>query len=337
MKKNIVALSFFSFLVICGSFYLLVSLLTKYKEQDLEKLTIEKTRSAVTVIIPSINKALENGDDIALLINIESLSRFENIASSFILDQNNKVIIHNKTDQWNTERKSDIYERAAGYGADLVQATTDKELMLFSAPLEMKHTLCCIISMQKAHENAKYWKIRYFTVAAAFALLITIILYFLSKLFVLLPYRRTKAALEKSSAEEIRKDGYNEITDIFLTENEKAAKKISMLEEDNESLSKIIEHYSGAKNEEYAVFIILNSLNNIVYAVDETGIFLKEEFSKGSHILETAANAEIIKLIEKAGKKPGEEVFADINNIPVTAISIGKEDEIYGTIIKNDK
>lgn len=338
MKKNVFALSFFTFLAVAGFFYLFSELLSKYKAEELEKLTIEKTRAAVNISLYPLNKAIENSDDIALLINIESLSRFENISSCFILDRNNTVIIHNNPAEWNSERKSAVYDTAVNYDAQLVQQTPDADHLLFSAPAAKDYTLCCIVSIRSAKEAAKNWKIRYYTIAAAAALAISFIVYFLAKLFIALPFARTKkslqqASLQQASAENIQSGKYNEITDLFLKENEKNSRIIKALEENKINLTAIIEHLAGARSAGLQAFIILDSDDNIVYAFDGTKI-LKDGFKTGQNIMEAASMPELIKIIAEMKDKKAE-VDETIGELTVKISSvINAESKISASIIK---
>jgi len=180
-------------------------------------------------------------------------------------------------------------------------------------------------------------KIRYYTVGAAAAVLIALIVYLLAKLFVLFPFNRTKKALEKQSAADIKKGKYDEITDIFVTENEKSGRQIAALESDNKNLSAIIEYYFGLSGGEHLAFIILNSANNIVSAYDGTGEFLKKDFAKGTNILEAVLAPELLKLVDISNGKPGYEVTDSVLNRTVTVVSIGDKGSVSGTIIKVTK
>jgi len=336
MKKNIVLLSFLSLIVVCGTFYPLVEFLSKNKAKDLEILAVEKAKSAIKVIIPSFNKALENSDDINLLINVESVAKIKNITACFILNKDGKVIIHNNTSEWNTERNSEIYNKAMKQRTDLLQQMPDKNLLLFSEPLINDCMLFCTFSIQKAKETAKYWKIKYYAVFSFFAALIVIILYFLSKLLVLKPFNKTKKALEQKSTEDIKDGKYDEITDIFVTEREKIAKELEILKETKESLSKIIEYLQETSYKDSLALIILNSLNEVVYVYDNTpeGNILKKDFKKGGHIFEVSGNSNLVNIVTKANKNPGKEIDEIFENHKISAASIDAGGKAAGTIIK---
>ncbi|MCL2484897.1 MAG: hypothetical protein FWF00_07175 [Endomicrobia bacterium] len=329
MKKNIIVLTFFAFLAVGGIFYFLTGLLSNNKESDLENLTVEKARAVVNFNIGTINKAIEESDDLALLHAIESIAKVENISSCFILDKNNKVIIHNNTNDWNSVKKDSTYDRAINYDGELTQIMTDGNSMLFSSHLVKDYTLCCVFSIQKAQDDSRFWRIKYFTIAAGTLFLITAIFYFLAKLFIVWPFARMKKSLEKHTAEEIKKDAYNEITDIFATERDKYGKTIKTLQTDNESLAKIIE-YSYMSGEQYQAFIILNASDNIVFAYDKTEKFLKKGFETGKHIVESSLNPKIIEIVNTAAENPGKETELVIDSHKITAVSVHSQ----GTIIK---
>lgn len=334
MKKNIILLNFVFLLVMGAVFYLSAYQLSKLKASDLEHLAIEKARSAVKVSVPSINRAIQNSDDISVLTNVESISKLENVASAFILDGNNTVIIHNNTNEWNSKREGEIYDRALKYKGELLQLSYDKDHILFSVPVDKGYVLCCIFSTRKASEKAGYWKIKYFTVAAVTGAALIIILYFLSKLFIVLPFQRTKRKIEKGAFEASKEEKYDEIADMFATENEKARQKIKALQQDKDNLTKIIEYYLGRQLRNYKLLIILDSSNGIVYSHDDTGKFLKKDFSENSNILEAALLPEIIDMVSESYEIPGTEVSGFIGEDTVTALALGEKDKIFATIIK---
>jgi len=337
MKKNITLLSFFSLILICGIFYPMIKFFSKDKAKDLEILAVEKAKSAIKVIIPSFNKALENSDDINLLMNIESVAKIKNITVCFILNKEGKVIIHNNTSEWNTERNSEIYNKAIKKRTEFLQQTSDKNILLFSQPLINNCTLFCMFSIQKAKETAKYWEIKYYTVFSFSALIIAIILHFLSKLFILIPFNKTKKALEHKSVEDIKKGKYNEIADIFVIEREKTARKIELLEGDRENLTDIIEYLQKDFSKDSLAFIILNSLNKVVYARDNTGNILKKNNTeRDRHILEISENSNFINIVTKANENPGKEITESFENYVITALSINAcntSNKIVGTIV----
>ncbi|MCL2144941.1 MAG: hypothetical protein FWH43_05575 [Endomicrobia bacterium] len=334
MKKNVILLNFVFLLILSGIFYLLTSQLAKYKAADLEHLTIEKARSAVNVSVPSVNRAIQNSDDILLLTNIEAIAKLENVTSSFILDRDNTVIIHNNISDWNSKRKGDIYDTAVNYNGELLQLSYDKDHILFSVPLAKDYTLCCIFSMQKASENARNWKIKYFTVAFIAVFLAVFLLHLLSKLFIIMPFDRTKKKIEKGALETAKDGKYDEIADMFATENEKYLQKINALQHDKKSLTKIIEYYMGSSSQNYKLLVIMDSSNNVVYAYDKTAKFLKKDFAENGNIIEASASTEMLALISKSSESPNTEVSETIESYDMTVLALDDSSNIFATIVK---
>jgi hypothetical protein len=336
MRKNIIFLSFIILLFICGIFYPIVNLLSKDKAKDLQNLVLEKVQTALKIIVPRLNKAIQNSDDISLILNIESLANIENISSSFILDKNNRVIIHNNTYEWNTERHSKIYNEAVIQRKALVQKIPDTNSFLLSEPIKNDNTLLCIVSVQQIEEIIKYWKIKYYSIASAITILITIVIYFLSKLLILFPFNRAKKSFE-NKFENTKNEKYNEMTDTLTTENNKISKKIEKFEEDYKNLIKIIE-YSYTTSINYSLaFIILNSLNEIIYSYDSTGKIVKNNSTKNKqHIIEAVKDPDIVNVIIKANENPGDKVIviSKAGNYKISAISINKDNKIVGTVVK---
>ncbi|MDR2191766.1 MAG: hypothetical protein LBO62_02640 [Endomicrobium sp.] len=333
MKKNIVALCFVLFAALCASFYFITDFLIKQKSDELINLTIEKTRSAVNISVLNINKSIESSDDIALLSNIDNLAKYDSINSCFILDRDNKVIIHNNTNDWNQVRKSEQYDRAINYDGQLVQTTPDKDHLLFSKPIAKDYTLFCIISIEKASETVKIWRIKYYAAAAATAFVITFVVYLFAKLFILIPFNRTKRRLENANGENIKNEKYDEISDLFLSERKKFEDKISSLEEENKNLALIIKYFLLRGKETCAAAIALNGANNIICAYDKTEKILKKDFSVGDNIIEALLNPDLLKIISKAAETPNGEIAADYGEIEIKAFSVSDGEKISGTIL----
>ncbi|MDR1086759.1 MAG: hypothetical protein LBL16_00665 [Endomicrobium sp.] len=196
MKKNIIFLSFFTLLFICGIFYPIVNLLSKDKAKDLQSLILQKAQTELKITVPHLNKSIQNSDDINLLSNIELLANFPNIVSCFILDRDRKVIIHNNTNEWNTEKHSSIYDKAVIQRKELIEEMSNNNFFLLSEPLGNDHTLIAIVSVKKSKELAKYWQIKYYSIASSVTIMITFILYFLSRFLILSPFNRIKKVLK---------------------------------------------------------------------------------------------------------------------------------------------
>ena len=106
------------------------------------------------------------------------------------------------------------------------------------------------------------------------------------------------------------------------------------MQQDKNSLTKIIEYYLGRELRNYKLLIILDSSNGIVYSYDNTDKFLKKDFSENGNILEAALLPEIIDMVSKSYEILGTEVNGFIGEDTVTALALGEKDKIFATIIK---
>jgi hypothetical protein len=338
MKKNIAALCFILLAALCAAFYFLTDYLIKDKSDSLENLIVEKTRAAARTSLMDINKSIENSDDISLLSNIDNLAKLEGIDSCFILDADNKTIIHNNTYDWNQTRKSPEYDRAISYRVgELVQAAPGKDRLLFSAPLIKDRTLFCIISIEKAQDTLKIGKIKDYGAAALTAFVITFIVYIFAKLFILFPFNRTKKRLEAATAENTKNEKYDEISDMFLSERKKYEEKIFALKENGENMSKIIRRFLSGYEKDYEAAIALNESNNIIYAYDKTQAILKDDFVLGNNIIESLLNPDLLKIISKAAETPNTEITAEDGTVKINVVSVSYGENASGTIITANK
>jgi hypothetical protein len=334
VKKNIIFLSFFLLIILCAIFYPLTNILFKNKAKELEFLETEKVKAQINALLPYFNKALENSDDINLITNIENLSKLENITSCFILDSKKKVLIHNNTSQWNKEKNSQIYNTAITKKAYTIQKTGNTEILLISQPLILDYTLCCIVSIKKALENAKYWQIKYFTTAISSTILILMSFYFLAKLIILLPFNRIKKSLENQYLKDYSDNNYNEITEIFIKQKDKESKKMQMLLQENKSLNEIIKYVQDEHKENNLALIILNSFKQIIYAYDDTKVFLKENFKINNHIFENSSNTTLINIVSFLNQNLNDEIIEHFQNFTITAQTIKDSNTLFGIIIK---
>jgi hypothetical protein len=337
MKKNIIFLSFFLLIILCTVFYPLTIAVSKNKAKELKFLETEKVKAQINALLTYFNKAIENQDDINLITNIENLLKLENITSCFILDSKNKVLIHNNTSQWDREKNSQIYNTAIAKKVYTIQKTDNAEILLLSQPLISDYTLCCVVSIKKALENAKYWQIRYFTISISSTILILILFYFLTKLIILSPFNRIKKSLEDQYLKDYTDNSYNEITDIFIKQKDKESKKIQMLLQENKNLNEIIKYIQNEYKENNLALIILNSFKHILYAYDDTKIFLKENFKINNHIFESSSNTTLINMISFLNQNLNYEVIEHFQNFTITAQTINNNNTLFGIIIKINK
>ncbi|MDR0822582.1 MAG: hypothetical protein LBN20_02220 [Endomicrobium sp.] len=195
MKKNVFALSFLVFLISAVVLYFIVSFLSKDKENDLVNFDIENAKTQIYLTIPQINKNIENSDDMGLLINIQLLSKLENISLISVLDKTGAAIIPNNQSELHFDASA--YTNAARANTSLIQKMDNKNVVLISAPLSGGYTLLCLVSIENAVKSASHRKIIYYGAAGAFDLFIFLSIYLLSRILIIFPFNRKDKALQK--------------------------------------------------------------------------------------------------------------------------------------------
>lgn len=325
-------------LAMCGVFYPVVEFLSEQKLGDLEKADILNAKTAVRVCIPSINKSLEQFDDIDLLSYISSIARVDNISSCTILDRSGNIELNSKgaVAANGADLKSKIYVNALNSNEEILQKIpSNSNHLLFSVPLTNNNFMFCILSVERAKEMAKYWKIKYYVIAIFTTMILAFALYFIAKFTILIPFDKTKKDLERLPLNEIKSGKYNSLVDVFVYKSAKEREHLILTQENNESLKKIVLKLQVDLSKEYDIFVILDFLNNVVFAKDFKSMFLKESYYAGSdHIFEIAKSCDFVKLIAKANEQKLELIQESINNYFFAVTSIVENNKLYGTLIK---
>jgi hypothetical protein len=107
-----------------------------------------------TIFVLSDNrliKALQTHDDIMMLSVIENIMKLDDISTAYLLDNNCKVITHDKTTQWGKTYTDNLSKKAVATKKILRQKSEFG--YLFSLPLTSSATLCVGISSEKLTES----------------------------------------------------------------------------------------------------------------------------------------------------------------------------------------
>jgi hypothetical protein len=366
MQKNtrIIMVFFIMFLsvisIVCSDFVI------DHFKTDNQKMAELKARSAVHVIAPILNDAITSSDDITLLDSVKAIASIDSVTSCFIVDDNNRVVIHNDLKQIDTVRDGNLYLNAVKKGIELVQLTSDPNLFLYSYPLSGDRTLFCIVSTQSDSSSFLHDKVEYYFICAIFIALISIFLFMMLKDFVISPFSHLKKVLVqkvndnfkqiKSSAQVqtlntnnsiISKfigtlkefislnpqEQYKDILNIFIHSNEDSTMKINNLSNRAKGLYGLVEHYGNMQKTAKSVFIALDALHNVIFAYDKTGKILKNDVPEGANIIEIISDTRVLDILNKASETANTKYETTIDNLTLSAISIYNEMEISGIII----
>jgi hypothetical protein len=138
--------------------------------------------------------------------------------------------------------------------------------------------------------------------------------------------------------EEEKNNKYTELTNLFLKENEKKSKLISSLELTKQNLNELLKYclyeYTSIKNT--AVYIVLNSSNNIIFAADKTGTILKDKNVSELNIADAVLIPEIAAYANEAAETPNTNIEFATSMLNISFYCISVKGNIIGTIISNN-
>ncbi|MDR3243140.1 MAG: hypothetical protein LBT79_00145 [Elusimicrobiota bacterium] len=329
MKKSVFILSFLVFILSGVFLYFAVEFLSKDKENDIINLNIEKAKTSIYASVSQINKSIDNSDEMGLLISSQLLSKTENISSVYITDKAGGQIIPNNAANLNGEY-DEAEQNAKNSQTDLVQKTQEKNIVLISVPLSQGYTLFCLLSTQSSVKYAHRSKIVYYVGAGVFDLLIFILMYILSKIFIIFPFNRKTKALQK--AKDDIKSMDKSVSDKEM-ENKKNSDIASSLQKENKNLTAIINYFSKEALKEQAVFIILDSDNNIICAFDKTSKILREDFQAGDNISKSVLSEDFLKAVKKSNSQLHSNIEYEVDSISLSIISIAYQETLSAVII----
>jgi len=367
MKKNvrIIIILFIIFLSVIA--YFCADFAIARSKRDLNNLSETKTRTAVQMVIPILNNAVRSSDDITLIDRIQSLAKIDSISSSFITDKDGKVLIHNDVSQINSVKTGSLYKNAIEKRAELIQPSNDPNLFLYSYPLSSGEILFCIVNTQSDKSLFRFESVEYYLISIIFILILAALLLLLSKVFILNPFSNLKKIIIQKANENFEatqaagmtssmlnkkksiiskifgaakefitlnpQEQYKDILDIFRQSNDENIRKINSLSQHNESLSGLITYYCNLQKDAMSVLIALDSLHNVLFALDKTGKILKSDIQTGMNIIEAVSNNDILDIITKANETANAKYEISINDLKISAISIYNGLELSGIII----
>ena len=194
MKKNIFFVVFSLLILLSAGLYFA----TEYIYTDRLNVNLNSLKdnslSVIETISPEIKASYLKADDIALLYNIEKISKLSNISDAFIINKNMEVLIHNDSTKWNKKLDEQIYQNAVETPNKLIQNISNYKF-LYSLPINDNSTLCVTISLEKVFNEYTSFKIKLYIIFGIFVLLIIFLVSKLLKFFFLRPFNKTKQYL----------------------------------------------------------------------------------------------------------------------------------------------
>ncbi|MDR1952626.1 MAG: hypothetical protein LBQ37_03840 [Elusimicrobiota bacterium] len=329
----------------------------KKNNEDLRDIALEKAITVIKNAVPSIEQDIKDSNKVNLIIDINDLSKNDNLYSVFILDnQLNLIATSSVEDSLDIDNRRHLYNNAFLGKTNTIQLITtnkdienetktksilsnifDKEtaVFLYSTPIDTSHILFAEISLNNILNLTKRWRdLYYFPGAAAIALVLSIILYFLSRLIISIPYNSLRKSYDRIKSEIRRQERtirekdseldrvLKEAQDNKITAQEKlpeqAQSKKSQYDDFEQKLPDIVKNQEGlAAQKENAID-------------DELDLFLKENNRK----------AQLINSLEESKKSLTEMLKYCANNFAKNAdvyIILNSSDNIVFAADKTNK
>jgi PAS domain-containing protein len=287
----------------------------------------EKVRTVFSLSGGTLTKALQTRDDIMMLSAVESIMKIEDISTVYVLDNNCKVITHDKTAEWG-KMYSDGQSKNAVASQKMLRQV-EPYGFLFSEPLTSSATLCVGLSSQKLDESvASLNKEAFFTgliifiaASAGFLLLIQNILFLkLKKL------SESLRSLALGGSGRLPQDGQDdEFGRLTKLINEALDNNVSAAESGNEPRKdkSLVQVIRALTDMHPAAVMVIGSDNKIISLNGKAsallGVVLEE--ACGKHILDSVKLPEILSLIKNVSEKPSDPVEASVQGMKAKAVS----------------
>jgi hypothetical protein len=119
------------------------------QQQLLKRNLMEKAKAISILYGTSLSKSIETNDDISLLIQIDRMMKLEDVSTVFVVDNNGKVLLHDKSGEWGKTYSSEIIKRSIEAKKQRWEPSSQVNGYLYSAPLTSSSTLFVGLSTQK--------------------------------------------------------------------------------------------------------------------------------------------------------------------------------------------
>jgi len=345
MKQNIFLKSImFVFIVITSLlvFFYVFQFLPAQKK-ILNKNLFDRAKTIYNLSGSIIIRAIETKDDLLVLSQVENIMKLDDINTVFILDNDGRVITHNRTAEWGKIYSDEISKKAVETKKNFIQKSPEIKGYLYSVPLTSSATLCIGLSQQKTNETFDLIKKNAFYSAITILILVISIFAFFIFSQITSQFLKLENILKSvilGTGEKIsvrRKDEFgklslliNEIISKLETENITAHKKISETQKKSARfIQELSKHFGDG-------LIVTNSENKIIFVNQKAKDFLSvdEKDPAGKHILEIIKTSEFVDVLKRSAANVNKPLEEMINNKTIKIITVGgRETEVIGTII----
>ena len=333
MKKNIFFVSFLLLVLLSAGLYFITEYIYLTILKDNKNSLKDNSLSIVEQISPEIKAAFLKSDDIALLYNIEKISKLQNISEAFIINKNMEILIHNDSNKWNKKFEDSVYTNAVEAQKKLIQQVSDFQYM-YSLPINENSVLCVNISLDKLSGTYKTFKIKMYLIFAALVLLIVFIVHKLMKFFFLRPYNKTKQLLALNETK--KKTIYWELITMARKDIVTDSSQITDDQLDKENIKDLFNFaLNGDFLQKNDITAIFDTSTKILFCKDKDKVLFEDQ-KLNTHIVNATTNVELIKTVSQTVEKANlaQETELTTSNLNIKIIPVINDKNLFvGTVV----
>ena len=334
---------------------ILFSYLYLTERKTLQNSLVDRGKFLSMIFSPISIRALDLGDDISLINNIQALTEEQDVIHAMILNPQGTVIAHNKPTELGKVYDDNVSKRAVSVEAMTVikypYGETSRLLVYeFVSPLISKGQKIGVLRfaiISRMVKEALDRRLEFFSIIFIILVILSVIIayfYGLSLSSPLVLARENLEDVEKETAVLEIKDveRKDEIGQVLNSVYKIAAKMLDKRSAHAAELKLYQLKFKTYVESLGPIFpsgaILMDSNNSILYINDQAAkaIFTETSEAIGKHILEIARNTEFASLFKQALKEPNRIFTQDIKNVDkkVSIISILGPDKMpLGTIV----
>lgn len=329
--------------VVSALFVLLISLfaitliyfqILPFAQKNIQSALEQQLGAIAKISIPEIKQALTLKDDISLLLNIEKLSKQNNIESAYILDKEAVVIAHTSTQEWGKKytavTANIIFEKLKS--KPFVKTTINNNTYYIFL-LSSEHLLFLQSSIKDELVALATFKRNSLLLSAVMLIILSLVFYFIYKVSITDARSKLLKALNDTNVK-LPKDLLRIRDEIKLRLTHNATKDKNNLDQ-NKLIFNYLENICSSENG----VIIFDANNTLTFANKKAKNIFTIKEDQQTHLLDVIKNPQTLLAIESTIKTKTPKLFFDTKsniNIKITAFYntcsfVGLSLEVYET------
>lgn len=316
----------------------------------LKEKIIDRGKTISEISAPIILKAIDTKDDIIMLTQINTIMKLDDIYTVYIMDNDGKIIAHDKPGEWGKIYLDEISTKATKFKTPSIHRTkTPKDGYIYAHPLIMQERIgTFIVGISNERTKEKYFAMlqnNIYSAIPTFLLSVILLSLFVYKSLVL-PVQKFEKVLSSislgKSNEKICSYGQDEIGEIACRINniiDKLHNEIVSAQTEAETIKERMQTFINELCRHFSDGIIVTDRNDKIVFINKkaaASISVDENEAVSKHILDLTNNIDFVDLVKKALDNPNQLIEDTLSSINKTTriVSINtEENELIGLII----